>query len=480
MFKRLTGRWQALPVRVRGSAIIAIPIVCLVTSLSAVAWLKMSLTEDEMWVSHTQVVRLESKRLLKALIDAETGMRGYGLTQREEFLEPYEQALAVIPRSLTRLENLVQDNPAQVDQIQVIRDQVNETLTLLDQKVSLQRELKRVRGQAAAVVAVVELYDWLNEGKAAMDATRREIDRFAAVEEQLLTQRQAHQNHYRQITWRVLWISGALGLLGTVFAIHLFWQLERELASQAAQLQDSNRQLTAAYTQLERFTANASHELRTPLAAILSNAQVGLMDWAEWEAGEPPPASIQQRLTKIVTLTKRMSELVRQLLWLARQEGNRTNHSPFGPIDLQPWLRQWASEGQQQARAAGLAFRVELPDATLKVCADGALLGQAIANLITNACRYTSAPGTVTLHAIVRATHIVLQVSDTGQGIPAAALPHVCEQFYRVNPSGSAAGFGLGLAITQHIVKVHGGTLHIESELGLGTTVAIALPRLSS
>ncbi|MDB9494566.1 CHASE3 domain-containing protein [Spirulina major CS-329] len=471
----LAARWQALPVRVRGNTIIAIPILCLITSLSAVAWLKMSLTEDEMWVQHTQVVRLESKRLLNALIDAETGMRGYGLTQREEFLAPYYQAQAVIPRSLTRLENLVQDNPAQVAQMQVIREQVDATLALLVQKISLQRG--RQQGQPPDVNGVT-LYDWLNAGKAAMDATRQAIDQFAAVEEQLLQQRQAHQDHYQRVTWYVLWISGGFGLVGTALAIHLFWHLERELTTQATQLQTTNRQLTAACTQLERFTANASHELRTPLAAILSNAQVGLMDWEDWEEGEPPPAGVRQRLTKIVTLTKHMSELVRQLLWLARQEGNDTQPPPFGAIDLAPWLQQWANEGQSQATAAGLTFTAEMPATTIAVCGDGALLGQAVINVLTNACRYTPAPGAIAFRVIPAAAHMLLEVQDTGPGIPAAALPHLCEPFYRVNPSGAAAGFGLGLAIAQQIVRVHGGELRITSEVGAGTTVAIALPRL--
>lgn len=472
-------QWQQLPVRVRGGAIIAIPIVCLITSLSAVAWLKMSLTEDEMWVQHTQVVRLETKRLLNALIDAETGMRGYGLTQREEFLAPYHGARLVIPLSLTRLEQLVQDNPAQVAQMEIIRSQVRETLTLLEQKVMLQQELKQQQGQSGEmVVAVAELYDWLNEGKAAMNDTRQAIDQFAAVEEKLLGDRQQHQAQYRQITWQVLWIAGGLGLVGTILAVHLFWQLEGELTTQATHLQAANRQLTAVCTQLERFTANASHELRTPLAAILSNAQVALMDLADWTAADPQGSAVQQRLTKIVALTKRMSELVQQLLWLARQEGNR-EIAPFTSLDLRSWLVQWASIGQQQATDAGLIFQAHWPDEPLLVSGDGVLLGQAVTNVLTNACRYSPAPGTVRLEVIPTATHLILQVSDTGMGIPAEALPHVCEQFYRVQP-GASHGFGLGLAITQHIVSVHGGELRITSELGQGTTVALGLPLRSN
>ncbi|MCW6036466.1 CHASE3 domain-containing protein [Spirulina subsalsa FACHB-351] len=468
--------WQTLPVRVRGGTIIAIPIVCLITSLIAVAWLKMSLTEDEMWVQHTQVVRLESKRLLNALIDAETGMRGYGLTQREEFLTPYHKARRVIPPSLARLEQLVQDNPAQLAQMEIIHTEVQETLALLEQKVMLQQELKQQGQSEERMVAVVELYDWLNEGKAAMDNTRQAIDQFAAVEEQLLRDRQQHQDQYRQITWQVLWIAGGLGLVGTALAVHLFWQLEGELTTQATHLQAANRQLTTVCNQLERFTANASHELRTPLAAILSNAQVALMDLADWTEADPQPQALHQRLTKIVALTKRMSELVQQLLWLARQEGN-PEAVPFTALDLRSWLMQWASTGQQQATDAGLTFQTHWPDEPLIISGDGVLLGQAVTNVLTNACRYTPAPGAVQLGVIPAPDDVILEVRDTGRGIPAEALPHVCEQFYRVQP-GTSHGFGLGLAIAQHIIRVHGGKLRITSELGQGTTVAIALPRL--
>jgi len=138
--RRLYDAWHQLPIRRRGAVIIAIPVTCLFTTLSAFAWLKTSLAEDETWVQHTQTVRLETKQLVKALVDAETGVRGYGLTQREEFLEPYQWAQTEIPSSLDRLETLVSDNPPQVQRVREIRQLATQNLVIFQQKLSLKRQ----------------------------------------------------------------------------------------------------------------------------------------------------------------------------------------------------------------------------------------------------------------------------------------------------------------------------------------------------
>jgi signal transduction histidine kinase len=131
MLRNLYYSWKKIPVRIRGTIIISIPIGYLFTSLIAFAWLKASLVEDEAWVQHTQKVRLETKRLLTALVDAETGVRGYGLTRRDAFLTPYNQASAVIPDSLTKLKNLVQDNIEQTQRLEEIRGFVKADADLL-------------------------------------------------------------------------------------------------------------------------------------------------------------------------------------------------------------------------------------------------------------------------------------------------------------------------------------------------------------
>jgi signal transduction histidine kinase len=478
--------WHQLPIRIRGTLIIAIPVTCLFAALSAFAWLKVSLVEDEKWVQHTQVVRLETKRLLNALIDAETGVRGYGLTLRPEFLNPYEKALEIIPDSLNKLENLVTDNPQQTRLLQDIKYVTNENLAIFYQKTTLQSELKRIRGRTDLLVPAASLYEWLEEGKATMDEARLLIDRFAENEEKLLQERQEHQNFYRQVTWAILCIAAGLGAVGFYLSMHLFYQLEKELANRELNLQASNQQLQVVCQQLQRFTANASHELRTPLAAVLSNAQVGLMalaDLAELEERETSEdleeglAAVRNRLQKIVKLAKNMSNLVGQLLFLARHEGGLSYES-FQRLNLTEMLANLLADFRPEAEANQLQLKYAGFNDAVMVNGENILLPQAIANLLNNACRYTPSGGIIEVSLLTEEQRAIVAVKDTGIGISEAEIAHIFERFYRVDPKGDRhqKGFGLGLAITQQIVQLHGGTIEVFSTLNQGSTFKISLP----
>lgn len=231
------------------------------------------------------------------------------------------------------------------------------------------------------------------------------------------------------------------------------------------------RPIRQAYEGLQRFTADASHELRAPLAAVLSNAQVGLLT----PVGDG--SQQRQRLENIVETAKSMSILVNNLLLLARHEGMLAA-AALKDVDLVSLLRELANNQAEQFAARSLEFSSHLPQQPLIFRADPDLLRQAVFNLLSNACKYTPAGGTVQLRLFAQSRCAVIQVVDSGIGISDTDLPHVFERFYRVDVARSRAtgGFGLGLAIAQQIIQAHGGQIIAKSVIEQGSTFQIELP----
>ncbi|MEM8673997.1 MAG: ATP-binding protein [Cyanobacteria bacterium P01_G01_bin.67] len=227
-----------------------------------------------------------------------------------------------------------------------------------------------------------------------------------------------------------------------------------------------------SYEQLQRFTADASHELRAPIAAILSNAQVGLLAPAE-DKQQP-----RQRLENIVTQSKYMSALVTNLLFLARHQG-KLNSEDIAKIDIVELLNSVASHYQTFATAKDLEFRLNIPCTSSEFCGDRDLLHQAIGNLLDNAIKYTPKGGAVGLQLEFKPRRLLITITDTGIGVPQADLPYIFERFYRVDKTRTrqTGGFGLGLAIAKQIVEAHNGKITAESQANQGTRFQICLPQ---
>ncbi len=233
------------------------------------------------------------------------------------------------------------------------------------------------------------------------------------------------------------------------------------------------------------FVANVSHELRTPLAAIAGYTETllgGALD---------EPERARRFLGIIERHTDRLGRLVNDLLTLSDLELGRTELRR-GAVDAADAIEAAFEVLHVKAEQAGVVLASSVAPDTPPLDADRDRVEQTILNLVDNAIKYTPAGGRISVRIrplsaaevpeILRRgdapPYCELVVADTGVGVPPEDLPRLTERFYRVDKARSRelGGTGLGLAIVTHIVQAHGGTLHIDSAVGRGTTVRVVLP----
>jgi signal transduction histidine kinase len=219
-----------------------------------------------------------------------------------------------------------------------------------------------------------------------------------------------------------------------------------------------------------RFVADASHELATPVAGI--RGYVGIL--RGWGADDPEVR--EESLSAIDRESRRMVRLTRQLLALISSERELEFHSVRH--DINAVVRQVLAGAVTRYKDKELEF-VGPDTAPMILRADPERLEEIISILVDNAAKYTQPGGRVAVETSSRKGDIVITVSDNGPGIPPEDLPNIFERFYRSDRSrwSDAGGFGLGLAIAKQIVESAGGLIDVTSELDVGTTFALRIPR---
>jgi len=216
------------------------------------------------------------------------------------------------------------------------------------------------------------------------------------------------------------------------------------------------------------FVANASHELKTPVAAVRALAETLLT------ALPDDPGAGRRFAERIGREAERLDLLVRDLLDLSRVERGTLD---VEPVDLVGLVKEVAGGYADLAEERRVRLHTELRPGTA-VRGDRAQLGLLLSSLLDNALRHTPAGGTVRVCLDAVEGRAVVQVTDTGEGIPAGELSRVFERFYRVDKARArqTGGTGLGLAIVRHVAEAHGGAVRVDSELGAGSTFTATLP----
>lgn len=237
---------------------------------------------------------------------------------------------------------------------------------------------------------------------------------------------------------------------------------DSELGGLAAVLDATFAKLEASFTQQAQFTADAAHELCTPISIIISHAQSGLR-------GGRSVTECREMLDACLRAAQRMQRLTQSLLELAQHDSD-AGTMPKEPCDLATLARDTAELLRPATVEKQITLQLDLAPAACHANAQG--IAQIILNLLVNALEHTPAGGSVTLKTSAGATHAMLAVTDTGQGIAAGHLPHLFDRFYRADPSRSRAtgGSGLGLAISKAIADAHGAALEVTSNPGSGST----------
>jgi signal transduction histidine kinase/DNA-binding NarL/FixJ family response regulator len=239
-------------------------------------------------------------------------------------------------------------------------------------------------------------------------------------------------------------------------------RIVEEEKKRAEMLEEIDRAKTA-------FFSNVSHEFRTPLTLMIGPLEDAL-------EGEPLSRVQRERIDLAHRNSLRLLKLVNSLLDFSRIEAGRAQ-AVYQPTDIAALTAELASNFRSACERAGLKLIVDCPALPEPVYVDRDMWEKIVLNLLSNAFKF-SFDGEIAVSLRLIQGHAELSVRDTGVGVPSQELPRLFERFHRVagQQSRSFEGSGIGLALVQELVKLHGGTISVESSVGCGTTFTIRVP----
>jgi signal transduction histidine kinase len=476
--------------------------LCVVFALLIVA--VIGLRHRSLEAGRSQQVIATANGLQTLVIDLETGVRGFAITNQERFLEPWRTARAEYPRKMDTLLRVTQDNPQQHAAALQIRESIGTYLRQFSSPLVafMRRNPQITRGLLRA-----------GFGSAQLDLIRREFRGFLATEGRLGDARddRARQTAHTAVVFGFVGLATALLFLlasggylqravarpvraaalaarrvaGGDLSVRLETDgpgevglLERAFNAMAdsldrsrADLEERNRRLVESERLKTELVSNVSHELRTPLASILGFSDLMLKRDIE--------ASDRRRYLEVIrSESARLATLLNDLLDLQRHERGVLELEKQ-ELDLNDLLRVQVTLYSAQSEVHEVVFRPS-PD-PLVVEADRDRLAQVVGNLVSNAIKYSPDGGTVTVSSALGRGNAWVWVHDEGLGIPRDHQPQIFTKFFRGDAARKRgiAGTGLGLALARQIVEAHDGAIGFDSDEGKGSTFWIRIPALA-
>ena len=406
------------------------------------------------WVQHTDRVIAQAQQVYRLLADRESGLRGFLLTGRTPFLDPYTRSNPPLQASFTALGDLVADNPQQRDSALQMRQLSDEWESFAAQTLRLQ-----AAGDEAALLELLQT----GAGQRRMEALRSGLDDFVKVEEQLRDERTR-----REQVGATRIIGGSVVLL-LLLGLLLGLMARRQLRTVARGYGQALSTAEQTMELREEFLTVAAHELRTPLTSL----QLQLQRIRREMERERQPSGFSEHLATALRQTRRLWSLIEALLDAYTLSAGTAVELTLEDLDLAELARGTVARMDGELKHAGCEVTVEGGPALGRW--DRARVERIAATLLRNACKYGEGKP-IQVRIQDRVAEMTLSVTDQGIGIPAERLQSIFGRFGRAVPATSYGGFGLSLFVARSLAEAHGGRLEVVSEQGKGSTFVLRLP----
>jgi signal transduction histidine kinase len=482
-----------------------VAVVVVILASSAIVYSSLLVIEwAKNWRVHTTDVLETLQKAKDAIVDQETGVRGYLITGDEKFLEPYHRGGNAYTAAVQKVKDLTSDNPAQQSRLDELnelakkwRSRIAEPEIALMAKPETREDARALEGSTA--------------GKTAMDLVRAKVDEIDGVERDLLAKRDAAQRKAFATAYTMTILGGATSLIiatlmGVLLTRGIAGPITRmtsamttlakgdttvevprvnrsdEIGAMAAAVQifkDSMIERERALAELAhvnrvttmgQLTASIAHEVNQPVAAVVTNADAAL----RWLGAQPPDLKeAREALGGIIVDGNRASDVIRRIRMLINKQVPTQNDR----LDINETISEVIALTRSEVLRNGVSLQTRLVKDLPLIQGDRVQLQQVMLNLIVNAVQAMSGVSEGSRELLIgsgkdASTGVLVTVRDSGPGLNPESFDHLFDAFYTTKPGG----MGMGLSICRSIIEAHGGQVWATANVPQGAIFQFILP----